>query len=120
VATTNGLEAGWNNNRDALQKGADHMSSGTTTPPTWNGDPGKANGVKDLFTESDISCMKAVYKSKKIPAPINLDEYENVQRNAMLIYGMVKNQRMPQGGPPWTDDMLGRFKDWMDAGCPKG
>ena len=92
------------------------MSSGSPSTPTWEGDQA-GNGIKDMFTPMDIDHMKAVYPSK-IPAPILLDDYENVKRNVVLILGMVKNKRMPPGNP-WTDDMVIKFMTWMDAGCPK-
>lgn len=94
------------------------MSTGSTPTPTWVGDTGQNNGIKDMFTAIDIAHMKKAYTDKKIPAPILLDDYDNVKRNAVLILGMVKNKRMPPGDP-WPDEMVARFDAWTDAGCPK-
>ncbi len=91
---------------------------GPPTPfvATWDGEKGKNNGVKDLFTSGDVSCMKSV--SRSLNRPILLDEYENVKQNGTMIFGMVKNKRMPPGSP-WTNHYLQTFRDWMDAGYPR-
>lgn len=94
------------------------VEPGVPTPfvANWEGDKGKNNGVKDLFTAGDVSCMKSV--SPSLNRPILLDEYDNVKQNATMIFGMVKNQRMPPGSP-WNSHKLETFRDWMDAGCPQ-
>lgn len=94
------------------------MSSGATAP-TWEGDPGQDNGIRHLFTEDDINCMKSNFVRNKIGTVIELDSYDNVKLNAIKILGMVKNGRMPPDDP-WKEDRVALFQDWIDAGFPKG
>jgi len=86
--------------------------------PTWNGTPGLDDGIKHLFTQSDIACMKSDFVRDITGTIYNLDDYDDVKANAFKIYGMLKSQRMPPGRP-WTDEMLLKFKSWMDAGFPE-
>lgn len=83
---------------------------------TWDGESGKDNGVKNLFTATDISHMKAV--AGRVGRNIYLDDYDNVKLNAFMIFGMVKTQRMPPGNP-WSDHYLETFQKWMDANYPR-
>jgi hypothetical protein len=93
--------------------------------PTWKGEEGQNNGVKNMFRQIDIDHMKGVNYPKireKTDTIYELDNYDDVKNNAIIIYGMVKNQRMPPAdyGKPWPDEMLLNFKAWMDAGFPLG
>jgi hypothetical protein len=85
--------------------------------PTWEGEPGQNNGVRSMFTSTDIDHMKSSRVRAAIDTIYELDSYDNVTMNAVKIYGMVKNKRMPPGNP-WPDEMLLNFKAWMDAGYP--
>ena len=106
----------WLQNGFPNDPGAGIPSAPTQFQSTWEGEPGKNNGVKDLFTATDISHMKGV--ARQVGRNIYLDDYDNVKLNAIIIYGMVKNQRMPPG-KPWSVQYLETFQKWMDAGYPK-
>jgi hypothetical protein len=93
--------------------------AGAAGPPTWEGDPGANNGIKNMFTAVDIAHMKSDIVKDMTGTIYLLDDYDDVKNNAFLIYGMVKNQRMPPKRP-WSPEMLLKFKAWMDAGFPKG
>jgi hypothetical protein len=92
--------------------------------PTWQGEQGQNNGVKNMFRQIDIDHMKGGDPNVRIMTDTiyELDNYNDVKNNAIKIYGMVKNQRMPPAasGKPWPDEMLLNFKAWMDAGFPLG
>ncbi len=87
--------------------------------PTWEGDAGQNNGVKNLFRTKDIEHMKSDVVVDLIGVSYALDDYEDVKRNAIKIFGMLKSRRMPPDAP-WENDKLSKFKSWMDAGFPKG
>ncbi|KAF1040631.1 MAG: hypothetical protein GAK33_00248 [Burkholderia lata] len=79
---------------------------------TWN------NGIKQLFTKMDVTCMQA---------KVDLTNYSSVVTYASRIYDRVTstipNRVMPPGDSGenhWTDDMTSKFKAWMDSGCPEG
>jgi len=85
--------------------------------PTWEGEAGQNNGVKNMFRPIDINHMKGQDVRTATGTIYELDNYDDVKKNAIKIYGMVKNQRMPPG-KPWPDEKLLNFKAWMDAGFP--
>ena len=86
--------------------------------PTWEGEPGQNNGVRHLFTAIDIAHMKSDVVAGMVGRTYALDDYDRVKADAIKIYGMVRTKQMPPGSP-WTDDMLLRFKNWMDGGFPR-
>ena len=95
-------------------------AEGAAPIPTWDGDPGQANGVKHLFRQRDVDHMKGDDILAATGTIYLLDDYDDVKNNADKIYGVVKNKFMPPDpAGQWTDDMLSRFKTWMDNGFPK-
>jgi hypothetical protein len=71
-----------------------------------------ATDIRPLFRDGDVACMK--------PAGIALDEaaWMCVPANAQLVYGAVAAGKMPPDAP-WAKETVAKFKEWMDAGCPR-
>ena len=65
--------------------------------------------IKDFFTKEDVKCMSWKF---------NLADKESVATNAPLIYGAVKEGKMPKGENPWSKEKVATFKTWMDSDCP--
>jgi hypothetical protein len=73
---------------------------------TWDDD------IKDFFTQLDVGCMRARGK-------LDLSDYESVKEFKDDIKTRVKNHTMPKGGPPWPDEKVKMFEDWIADCCPK-
>lgn len=72
--------------------------------------------IKPMFTQMDQDHMKT--RGTKF----DLWSYADVKRKAQAIYTRVKNGSMPppnSGEKRWTDDMVNKFKQWMDEGYPQ-
>ena len=83
---------------------------GTTTivntqTPTWE------NMIKGLFNDVDIACMKR--------RGLDLSSFQDVKANAQGIHDAVSRGFMPPGSP-WPASKVATFKQWIDAGAPKG
>ena len=86
--------------------------------PTWEGDPGSNNGIKNLFRSKDVTCMQGPNVESQIGRKIYLDQYDSTKQNANIIFGMTKSKRMPPDAP-WSVQYLEVFQKWVDAGCPQ-
>src|SRR5690242_8069604 len=87
------------------------MSNGTGPAPTWEG---RIKGMLAPF----VTCMKSDLVFNKIGRTIDLSDYDQVVANGIIIYGMIKNQRMPPGAPLPPED-IDAFHAWMKADYPK-
>ena len=67
-----------------------------------------AANIRPLFRPYDVASMKE-YKG------IDLSSYEEVKKQAQVIYGRLSAKTMPCDGP-WKDDSVQKFKDWMESG----
>jgi hypothetical protein len=72
---------------------------------TWD------DNIKKFFTQGDVGCMGA--------RGLNLDDYEDVKNNKDEILDRVSDGSMPEGGPPWSQEKVKAFSDWMADCCPK-
>ena len=73
--------------------------------PTWLGD------IRHFFTAQDKRCMGAY---------IDLSTYAGVKANHVRIYATTKNKSMPKGAPPWSDERVQTFRNWIDNGFRRG
>ncbi|MEO8285998.1 MAG: hypothetical protein ABI670_06145 [Chloroflexota bacterium] len=68
-----------------------------------------AKEIKPLFREMDIASMKFMF---------DLSDYNDVKANAQAIYDVLSEGTMPCDSQ-WSDDKVGLFKQWLDAGMPQ-
>lgn len=69
--------------------------------------------IKPMFTDMDVDHMS------RMGTKFKLNDYASVKRKAPAIYTRVKNGSMPppsSGEKRWTDEMVAKFKQWMDEG----
>ena len=67
-----------------------------------------ASDIRKLFRDTpDIDSMKDV--------GIDLSSYDDVKKNAQLIYQVVEDGSMPCDGP-WPMSKVEMFKQWIDEG----
>lgn len=92
----------------SIKKDLESALNPPTQAPNWE-------EIATFFTAIDIDHMKKVGRNA-----ISLDDYNDVKTNAPAIYKACKAKTMPPPGTgdPWTDEMLSKFKAWMDAGYP--
>lgn len=67
-----------------------------------------ASDIRPLFRDRDVSTMVQT-------ASLDLSSYEDVKKNAQLIYERLREGSMPCDGP-WPQEGIDRFKQWMDGG----
>jgi tyrosinase len=84
-------------------------SANAVTNPTWYGN------IQEMFRQNDIACMQGQFG----PA-FNLGSYQFVATHSNQIGQVVSSGYMPEGGPPWTHDMVTTFRNWVAAGYPEG
>ncbi len=64
--------------------------------------------IRPLFRPEDVEEMSWAF---------DLASYEEVKENAEAIY-----ERLAEGSMPcdeaWDSERVGRFRAWIDAGCP--
>ncbi len=69
--------------------------------------------------EKNIAPMFANYQAN-MNWRFNLTKYDDVKINANKIYELISTHQMPPPNyPPLSDDQVGEFKEWMDAGYPE-
>src|SRR5262245_2614143 len=76
-----------------------------TRAPTWE------NTIKGLFNDADVACMKR--------RGLDLSSYQDVKAHAQGILDAVSRGFMPPGSP-WPASKVATFKQWIDAGAPRG
>jgi photosystem II stability/assembly factor-like uncharacterized protein len=76
-----------------------------TQTPTWE------SNIKGLFNDADIACMKR--------RGLDLSSFQDVKANAQGILDAVSRGFMPPGNR-WPASSVATFKQWIDAGAPKG
>ena len=69
--------------------------------------------ILPLFTSMDVDHMRRV--------GLSLDEYSSMSQRAIAsaVYETVSGGSMPPSGsgePPWSEDKVQLFKEWMDGG----
>ena len=64
--------------------------------------------IRPLFRAEDVEEMSWAF---------DLSSYEDVKENAEAIYDRLADGSMPCDGP-WEAERVGRFRAWIDAGCP--
>jgi len=72
-----------------------------------------AADILPLFTGADIEHMKRY--------GLDLSSRDDVAKQATNILAVVSAGTMPppaDGGEPWSQDMCGTFRRWMEQGCP--
>ena len=73
-----------------------------------------AKDIKPLFRALDLAHME--------PFGVLLDDYKymsdagNDHANAKAVFGTLKDQSMPPGGPFWSQEQLDLFSKWMADG----
>ena len=75
--------------------------------------------------QNDIAPMFSEFQSH-MRWRFNLLDYENVKANAEMIYGRISvtetiTGTVPMPPPPFTPlttTQVGKFRQWMDEGCP--
>jgi hypothetical protein len=85
--------------------------------------PSFSTEIKPMFTPGQILCMKN--------KGVDLDDYDYMSddtgdttfsdhANARHVFAKLRGdgpgQRMPPGGPYWTQAMLDKFEVWMNGG----
>jgi hypothetical protein len=85
--------------------------------------PGFAADIQPMFSHGQIQCMKAQdvdLASYDYMSDVAADEvfadHANARHVLARLRGDPPGQRMPPGGPYWTQDMLDTFQAWMDGG----
>jgi hypothetical protein len=69
--------------------------------------------ILPLFTTMDIDHMS------HLRVPLGDYSYMSQPDNANDVYEQVSSGRMPPSGsgePPWSEDKVQRFREWMDGG----
>jgi hypothetical protein len=74
-----------------------------------------------LFTDVDIACMRGRPK----PALLASIDWWKTEAEGKLInfdaaYSMLKNGKMPLGGPVWDPDNVKLLLDWKDNNFEEG
>lgn len=101
------------------EKGSKDGDKGSQGCPDCPETPSFAKDIVVLFSaDPDITHMKQ--------QGIDLSSYDEVKAAASTIYKTLQpkppwpgGNRMPKGGPYWTDDCIACFKKWMDTGYSK-
>lgn len=66
----------------------------------------------------DIAPLFVQYRASMLWR-LDLTRYEDMTRNATMIYGQIQSQSMPPPPyPPMTTEQVAQFKAWMDQGFP--
>jgi hypothetical protein len=95
--------------KTSLSTGGGSSNTGAGTAPV-----SFARDIKPLFRAIDVAHMK--------PMGVVLDDYAYMSdvagdhANAKAVLDVLKNKRMPPGGPFWTPDQLNLFAKWMSDG----
>ena len=69
--------------------------------------PSFAEDIRPLFREGDRTFMEYMF---------DLWDYEDVKRDADLIYERVADGTMPCD-QPWAPEQVQLLRDWIDEGC---
>ena len=80
-----------------------------------------ANNIAPLFTAQDVQCMRGLgvllinyeYMSKQVSG-----QFRNAQKVLQMLKPGALPDRMPMGGPYWSDANIQLFSDWIAANCP--
>jgi hypothetical protein len=64
--------------------------------------------IRPLFRPEDVDAMSWA---------LDLGSYESVRDHAEEIHERVADGSMPCDDP-WPDELVQRFRDWIDAGMP--
>ena len=86
----------------------------STTPVSF------ANDIVPLFRAQDIQCMRGLgvflidYSYMSGPD----SNHGHAKMVAFMLGPNGSPDRMPLGGPYWSQDSLNLFQSWIDQGCP--
>jgi len=81
-----------------------------------------ANDIAPMFLPAQVMCMKnkgvGLLDFQYMSDASGDDTYAD-HANARHVYGRLsgnEGNRMPPGGPYWSQKMLSKFADWMTGG----